>query len=336
MDNSFFILSKQTVAISRFHICTWDIENSNTFIELGIEFNFPENIQEIDFKFAAPFVRKGDKIKCLLNQLKLRDNSKFIFNDIIKNSSPINDDDIHGTILDFKTRDKLAILPANNITIEEDGLIAFKLKKPKIDGNVKCYVRFLININSETLSTKKKGITKTTFLYDIRLNENRNLPNNVATLTQDYSLCKIKNCFCLHVIPNSFNISFVDQNKMKNVRILEVSAFKNYLPEELKMMKEGKSMIVFNKSSDTDAYSFFTIFTKETIGSKQILFAVGANIVCSLLFGFSTLRTSFDSNSNLWKQIPMEYWGASIILLILIILLFKPYKILKKTYDRRH
>jgi hypothetical protein len=55
MDNSFFVLSKQKVEIYRFHICTWDIENEKSFVEIGMEFIFLNNSNEIDLKFIAPF-----------------------------------------------------------------------------------------------------------------------------------------------------------------------------------------------------------------------------------------------------------------------------------------
>jgi hypothetical protein len=32
MDNSYFILSKQNIEIQRFHICTWDIQNTRSFV----------------------------------------------------------------------------------------------------------------------------------------------------------------------------------------------------------------------------------------------------------------------------------------------------------------
>jgi hypothetical protein len=320
MDNSFFILSKQQIEISRFHICTWDIENEKSFVEIGIEFNFPDNASMVDFRFLAPFVKKEDKIRCLLDRLKLRENSKFIFNDVIKNSSPINEDDIHGTVLDFKSREKLAILPlTDNISVEKNGLISFKLRKPQIENATNFYVRFLIHTTAKTLSTEKKGITQTTFIHDIKLNENRNLPNNVATLMDEFILCTVKNCFCFHVIPNSFNIAFVDQNKLKNVRILEVSAFKKYLPDELKTMKKDKYMIVFNKETAAKSYSFFTIFTKEIIGTKQILLAIGANILCSFLF------IRFPEYS---------VWILLFGIILLLIILFSPYSFVKRLFRK--
>lgn len=315
MNNSFFILSKQEVIISRFHICTWDIKNANTFIELGIEFDFPKDVNSVDFKFFAPFAKKQNNIKCLLKNLITGNNSKFIFNDIIERNSPINEDDRHGSILDFKSRGKLAILPIENIMVKEDGIISFQVNKPEIDTEFKCYIRFLINTSYKTLSSKQNGINNTSFIYDIKLNERRNLPDNVVAATNNYKFCTIDSCFCFHVVPNSFNILFVDQNKMKNIRILEVEAFKNYLSIELKKIEENGYMILFNKQNKEDSYSFFTVFNKEIIGSHQITIAILINIFSGLLLGISSLRKSIDSSICFWKQIPVEYW----ILLILFL-----------------
>jgi hypothetical protein len=329
MDNSFFILSKQKVRISRFHICTWDIESSNTFIELGVEFNFPKGTQEVEFKMVVPFVDENSSVCCLLQKLITdTENCKFIFNDNIKSFSYFdNSDKRSGGIVTFETREnkKLKILPvASEIT--ENNVISLKVKNENPNEPMPSYIRFLIKSNLQTFARIKKGIAKTDFIFDIKLNEKRNLPNSVYDIKDKYNFCEIENCFCFHVIPISYNISFIDQTKLKNIRELEVLGFKKYLREELKTMKEGKYMIVFNKDTKQDSYSFFTIFTKETIGSKQILFAIGANIFCSLLFGISVIRTSFNSNSSFWKQIPAEYWIAIVTLIILIVFLFIPCK----------
>ncbi|MFA7042746.1 MAG: hypothetical protein WC186_00200 [Bacteroidales bacterium] len=322
MDNSFFILSKQEVVISRFHICTWDIENTNSFVEIGIEFS-PSNQEELDFKFVAPFAQSTNDVRCLAENLnKDSNNSKFIFNDNIKSFDVIKGDKRNGVIITFETREKLAILPLENVSLC-DQIVSFKVRCPKFSVPTQCYIRFLISAKANTLSTVKKGIANTSFIYDIKLNERRNLPNEVHQLTKDeYNLCKVESCFCFHVIPNTFNISFVDQNKLKNVRELEVGAFKNYLPNELDTMKEARYMIVFNKTSKEESYSFFTIFTKEIIGTNQILLAIGANILCSLLFAIASVRLNFNHEISVWKQIPFEYWIASIILTIVAILLF--------------
>lgn len=325
MENSFFILSDHKIDVLRFHICTWDIENSKSYVEIGVDFN-NLNIPEINFKFVAPFVKESTIVRCLAENLnKDSNNIKFIFNDNVQSANPLKGDNRNGQIVTFenKTDQKLAILPIESLVIEHQ-IISFRVKAPKLDDKTNCYIRFIIEVESKSLSTIKKGIANESYIHDIKVNEMRNLPNRVHTLLrEEYIFSNIENCFCLHVIPNAYNISFVDQNKLKNVRELEVEAFKRYLPDELKTMKSGKYMIVFNKMKKETSYSFFTIFTKEIIGTNQILLAIGANILCSLLFALSSVRQDYDTNKTILEQIPGEYWVITLILIILLGLLFK-------------
>lgn len=335
MDNSFFILSKQDIKISRFHICTWDIENENSFVEIGIEFKFSSE-DEATFIFVAPFLNKNCNISCLAtNLIKDSNNSKFIFNDTINTFSAIKGDKRNGAILDFETRDKLQIIPIATKSIDiEKKLINIKVDNPKVENDVVSYLRFLIKSDKNTLSTEKKGIAKSSLIYDVKLNEKRNLPDRVYQLTKEsYKLCDVDSCFCFHVIPNSFIMSFTDQNKLKNTRELEVPAFREYLPE-LKSIKENQYIIIFNKDQKKDSYSFFTIFTKETIGTKQILLAIAANILCSLLFAGASFRQTVIEDVSYWKQLPAEYWVSLGILFLLILSLFSPYKLVKKLFNK--
>lgn len=329
MDNSFFILCDKQVEISRFHICTWDIENSNSFIEIGIEFK-SINTGNFKFKFAAPLVEPETKVKCVAENLyNDTNNSKFIFNDNIKSFNPINGDTRNGGILIFENRDKLVIIPIETFDVKSQ-IVSLNVNIPNQDYGQTYYIRFSIAVNLKTISTVKRGVANTSFIYDIKLNENRNLPNEVHNLIKNqYHLCKVENCFCFHVIPNDLNISFVDKNKLKNIRELEVKAFKKYLPVELEKMKENRYIIIFNKARNEESYSFFSVFTKEIIGTNQILLAIGANILCSLLFAFATLRLSFDADISIWKQIPLELWFAFLILIVVGLFLFSPIRKVK-------
>ena len=340
-----FILSKQNLTIERFHICTWDIENTPSFLEIGIEFTIKDMPQPfVDFKFVAPFIKKSDKIFCLAsNLLSDQDNCKFIFNDTIESLSEISGDKRNGAIINFTTRNKLIVLPLdNNPSTDDNGqIVSFKVNIPQnMTFGDSFYVRFLIKSTLKSLSREMKNISHKTYTYDVKLNEKRNLPDNVHQIIKTkYFLQEIKQCFCLHVVPNSFNISFVNGNKLKNIRELEVVAFRNYLSSKipkLNKMKEGKYIIIFNKdnnngnnNSNSDSYSFFTTFSEEILGINLIIFTVCANIFCSLLFAIFSLRTSLASKISSLEQIPLEYWIVSAILIFLSILLFKPFRFIK-------
>lgn len=47
MDNTYFILSNESLSIERFQICTWKLLGADAFVELGVEIkkeNFPTNL----------------------------------------------------------------------------------------------------------------------------------------------------------------------------------------------------------------------------------------------------------------------------------------------------
>ena len=83
---------------------------------------------------------------------------------------------------------------------------------------------------------------------------------------------------------------------------------------------------MFLTDNKKESYSFFSICTEETIGSKQIALAIGANIICSLLFALASLRFVKDPSIEWFRQIPWEYWVAFGILIILCLYLFTPFR----------
>jgi len=341
MDNSYFILCKQKCTIKRFHICTWDIENTSSIVEIGIEFKKDDMIStDIHFAFFAPFIKKNDDVVCLASSLLSdNDNCKFIFNDTINNFSEISKDKRNGAVLDFTTRSKLIVLPITKNQTEDNGqIVTLEIHLPsneevKTNDDLSFYIRFLIKTSLMTLSRVKKNISHNSYTYDIKLNEKRNLPDNVHQIIRDeYSICQVEQCFCIHVVPNSFNIQFLQENKLKSIRDLEVVSFKKYLSKkvpEINKIKEGQYIIVFNKDKSIEtvnSYSFFSIFSKEIIGINQIILAICINIICGLLFTFSSLRITYFSDVFNWKKIPIEYWIVAGILFLVLLFFIKPYR----------
>ena len=188
----------------------------------------------------------------------------------------------------------------------------------------------MIEIKEASIAIRKKGIAQTIYIYDFKINETRNLPQDIYELktTKKLVICKVKKIFCLHAVPDNFVFSFVDSSKLKNIRKLETTAFQKYLPAVKSISKDSYN-IMFLKDDDCDgkeSYSLFSICTEETIGSKQIALAIGANILCSLLFALSSFRYIKDSKIEWYRQIPWEYWLALLILVLLLIYLFTPLK----------
>lgn len=326
MENNYFILSDKSLHIERLHICTWDFFDTKAAIEIGMEFSSLPDVNEVCIKLSMPFLKSGDKVNCLTETLvRDDDNSKFIFNDYIKSNQPIRQDRRNGAILVFEHRTSLAVLPVQNIIID-NGLCSFVIRN--LNHEINNYIRLYIQPNIPNLAIIKKGISKTDYIYDIKINEQRNLPNPIHDLLNEgFNICTtIKRCFCLQVVPIQYNILYLDSNKLKNIRILESEGFNHYLPDTQKI-QTNDFLIIFNKSegSADGSYTFFSEFEKETIGNKQIILAIATNLICSLLFGISTLR-DWHKGGEWYNKLPWEYWTTIIILFAFILYLFVPWK----------
>lgn len=314
MNNSYYILAKEAIQIERLHICTWEFPNADSYIEFGMEFSYRSFTNDtLNIWLSVPFIKGNDEVKCLLENLSNRANSRFIFNDIVSGISNIGNDSRDGSILHFEGRDSLTILPCKIYV--SSGFLKFTLNRPnRYEGNL--YFRVLVKHNG-TIAIKKSGIAQNTYIYDLKINETRNIPKDIYDLKSDKNLqvCKIKNLFCLHSVPDDFEFSFIDSSKLKNIRKLETEAFKKYLPDVKDIGKDCYN-IMFLKDCNKDSYSLFTICTEETIGNKQIALAISANILCSLLFAFYTIRSEWKPKVEWYYQIPLEYYIAAILLIL--------------------
>ena len=326
MNNTYFILSTKAIVIERLHICTWDFINSKAAFEIGMEFMPNPLAKNVEIILSLPFLKKTDKATCLMDSLiRDDDNCKFIFNDTIKANKPINGDKRNGAIVEFNSRNSLSLLPVKKLDVKE-GVCSFTVDN--LSQTTKNYVRLYVQTTVHNLAVVKKGIAKTSYIYDIKVNEKRNMPDYINELLNNgFVLCnKINACFCFHVIPSYYNISYLDNNKLKNIRILESEAFNKYLPNTEKM-GNNESLIVFNKSGKaTDGtHTFFSEFEKETIGNKQIVLAVGANVLCSLLFGIYSLRDCVKVG-KWYEWLPWEFWFAIAVLIVLMGYMFVPWQ----------
>jgi hypothetical protein len=304
MNNAIFILTDQPVDIDRLHICTWDLHGKGA-LEIGIEFDLRERknqTDKVEFLLSLPFIGKEDKVLCLARTLLTENsaNCKFIFNDTVKKVISIGDSPANGGVVEFKGRDPIAILPILCSSIE-DGKCVFtveNLDKIKVDvSKAKAYIRFLIETQLEKFVVVHSGITKNSYLYDLKINEMRNIPDSInLCINHGKYICdKIRSCFCMHVVPSDYYLTYADSNKLKNIRILENDAFNRYLVGLHAL--EDEYIILFQKeqTKETDelkSYSFFTEFEKERLGSEQIIYAVFANLVCSLIIGIFPAKIS--------------------------------------------
>ncbi len=332
MDNSFFIRSNlENLKIERFHICSWEF-SSSSLVEFGLEIdsNSIRNLDHLSLDLFVPWANKESTPSDFYDRLKDTKNSRFIFNDSVYQTSSLDGgQNRQGVIHEFSSRNKLCLLPVQFDHKPEIGKVSLKIDltdyRKKSDINANVYLRIGIEPSRESIATRKKGIGKSTIIYDIKMNESRNIPDQLLDEFKKTKACHIETCFCFHIVPNSYNITFFESEHLKNVRTLEFEPFKNYLDD--KRLKKNKLMVVFCKKSKLESYSFFTIFSQERIGANQFAVAILINIVCGFLFAFPAIRKEFPQSGSLTKILfspPLEFYLAFFLALILVFYLFIP------------
>lgn len=318
MNNSFYIYSNNQLTIERLHICTWDIKGAKSKMEIGMEIMNDEASRihnPTQISLSIPFGQKIITMKSLHRELCEEKFSQYIFNDIIKSSDIIDEDAKRGKVLHFKERGSLAVLPVEHKVSQDGNILNLIINPSEVKENI--YVRLIIDLDVNTVAIVKNGIAKKGFIFDFKINESRNMPDGLVTKIKSSDLLTVKQVFLFHVVPDSYIIDFYDSNKFKSIRKLETAVFAEYTG--IKELRNDEYIILFNKDTEKKAYSFYTCFSDEIIGTKQILLAIGANILCSLLFALPSFRNSWDCNVPLRAQFPWEWLAAVLVLIVLVV-----------------
>lgn len=316
MENSYFILSKQDISeivIERFHMCLWEFNNTDALAEFGCELQADciQGKSNLSFELYLPWINTKSSPVDFYSKLKDTDNSRFIFNDSITNT--INTDggkNTRGVIHEFLSRSALFIVPVELEVSPESHTLMINIDLGvyiQLGRTTNIYFRFSLNPDTSSISTRKNGLGKSTIIYDIKINERRNLPDNLIPEANKKNICKINNCFYFNIVPNSYNLAFFDSTSLKNIRTLEYDSFKKYLGN--RKIKKDELVVVFNKKSDSASYSFYSTYLKERIGVGQFALAVLINLLCGILLFIPSYRKSFQPElplSQLHKNIPIE------------------------------
>lgn len=333
MENSFFVYTGKDspIQIERFHICSWEFNNNSSLVEFGFEIS-KESITNDKLKISLfiPWVGKTCETKDLYDKLSIADNSRFIFNDSISATKYLKPNTNNsGVIHTFSGRNELCVLPAN-IKIDEDKIVtatlnlkAYREYNQKSKPNI--YFRFWIKPSMPFISMRKKGVSKSTIIYDIKVNERRNIPDNKTEYFNDQEFCKIKYCFSFNILPNKYDIVFFDNISLKNVRTLEYESFNKYLGD--KRVKKDELIVVFNKKQDSESFSFFSIYSMERIGIGQFALAILINIVCGVLLFIPAYRKTFATETlllNVLTELPAEIYIALGIAVATLIYFISP------------
>lgn len=316
MENSIYLYSKDKVVVERLHICTWDFKDgTKTKVELGFEIDNtqPSDSDKLRLSVHLPFEVESSQIKSLHETLCNEKYSRYIFNDVIASSDMIGGDAKRGKLLHFKERGCLSIIPANfTVNSEDASQIDFIIDTKNIDANV--YIRVLIATDLTTIAETRSGITKKSFIFDLKVNERRNIPDDLIMKVNADEFVDIKNVFVFHVTPDDYDLDFYDSNRFKSLRMLEKDIFAGYTG--IKELQEDDFVIIFLKQSRNTSYSFYTTFSYEIIGNNQILLAIGTNIICSFLFALPSFRSNLSTEKAWYAQIPCEWWISLAILML--------------------
>lgn len=353
MDNSYFLLTNKStpISIERFQVCSWEFKNKSALIEFGCEVNASDcnNLNEITIELYVPWLSQNCNVVDLYENLKDSANSKFIFNESVRSVIPLDDgQNSNGVIHEFIGR-SLCIIPVTINKILSKKLLAVKIdlnyyhKRANNNNNTKpnIYFRFYLEPSVSEISTRKTGISKSTIIYDIKINEKRNLPDYLFQDLKTKDFCKILTCFYLNVVPNSFELTFLDNTTLKSVRTLEYESFNRYLKD--KRVEKNELLVIFNKkearpNDNQPSYSFFSIFHKERIGAGQFALAIMINLVCGILLFIPAFReqNNLTLTKSILSKLPIELYLAFGIGLVLIIYFIWPSicLILKSSYLR--
>ena len=338
MDNSYFLFTTQDtpITIERLHICSWEFRNSSSLIEFGCEIDVTEchRKNSIKLELYIPWLTNGCIPKDLYHNLKDSSNSKFIFNDSVNNTLSLDGgQNSFGVIHEFSARNKLCILPIRLNRKPERKILEIIVDltryhhlEDKSKPNI--YFRFYLEPIISAISIRKTGINKSTIIYDIKINERRNLPEIVSSDLAEKKLCRIASCFCLNVVPNSYDLTFLDTVSLRSVRTLEYDSFNRYLSD--KRVERDELIVVFSKKvskveDENPSFAFFAIFYKERIGAGQFALAVLINLICGILLFIPAFRES--NHISKWSfeiihKLPIELYlalGIGVFLLMYFI-----------------
>jgi hypothetical protein len=338
MNTAYFLFTEadQPLEIERFHICTWEFQNNTSLIEFGCEINSASvaGKNEITLELFIHWLKESFAVDDFYSKLSDSQNSRFIFNDSISGTSYLNgNSNQHGVIHQFSDRNTLAILPVTITTDYKKTRLLLNvnlnlynnLQADPEKGLPNIYIRFSVTPQGHLLSTRKKGVAKSTILYDVKLNQRRNIPDSIYNEILQKELCTIKSCFCFHIIPNHYDLIFFDSGSLQNVRNLEYDSFKKYLND--RRIEKDELIVVFNKRKGLDSYAFFSIYTKEHIGATQITVALGINFLTGLLLFIPSYEASLSTTQKaqgVFQHLPGSFWIAIALMIVLITYLFWP------------
>ena len=108
-------------------------------------------------------------------------NCKFIFNDSVSGNKFLdNGQRREGVIQEFIERNPLCIIPFSPTIDKENRILTLSInlrsyKTIDYEKETNLYFRFYIEPDINLISTRKSGISRSTIIYDIKINEKRKI-----------------------------------------------------------------------------------------------------------------------------------------------------------------
>ena len=297
---SYFVTSEDAadILIEKLHLCSWRYRKYPFFkhkrlLEVGMQIKFittdkPKwnkvEDRQLVISILIPWVDAQTKHQDLYRSLKDTKNARFIFNEDVTSAEYFDGGDGEtGAVLAFDRR--ICVLPCSYSC--SAGVVECNITIPKdVDLNVlPIYIRGVFSVPVDKYSYSNNGFSKSLYAYDVKVNESRSLPTNV----KKHNVCKIDTCYCLHIVPSYYQLSFYDANNFRSVRMLEYMRYNDYV-KGLRLfeteVKENEYQVVFNKvkSPDDQKFTFFSMFESEHIGVTPLTIAVVIDIVISIVF----------------------------------------------------
>lgn len=295
------------LGIEKLHFCSWLFQGGAEFLEVGVKVKVdPAKIklnESWNLDLWLPFVDEEAEHKCLYCKLRDADNARFIFNEGVQSPTSFSDGSQDaGVIMPFKSGESLCFLPIASCTCSR-GKIHLVVNRPSDSGVAELgdnfYVRFVIELKASTFSSIIKGIARKSYVYDIKVNEFRNLPAGI----DQTKILSIDHLFCIHIVPRDYQLAHFGK-AFRHIRILEDEDYARYaegslLPDKI---KRDEFVVVFNKVDNLEGHKSstspnvssaskhanvlspkisFTVFESESIGRVQIILALCLNFIYS-------------------------------------------------------
>ena len=293
---TYFVTSDKASAleIEKLHFCSWRYRNvlcwRKRLLEIGLQIRVL-NVESLEVESGGnrlleinviiPWLRKGAAVADLYNAIREPKNARFIFNEDVEPGRTFDGGEgATGCVLNFAK--PICVLPFSWEC--ENSQVKFSISIPNDVEllSMPIYVRGAIGIPRKKFCYANTGLARSMYSYDIKVNRLRNLPSPLMKTV----LCKINACYCLHIVPIHYHLSFYDSNNFQNIRILEHNRYNDYV-SGVDMFKAkigaNKYQVVFNKDTEGN-FSFFSLFESEHIGLTPLIIAILINIFCTMCF----------------------------------------------------